>query len=280
MKKLLSGVLVVVLILTFCSTLIFASENPSEQALEQLGIELKKEFSNEQEKSTITQFIESYKNDNAFSEHYRNSPEDALLMVKNVIESVIHSEKEADTYWFSGNVAGVDNVPVLKQATNYYCGVASALQVIVSKGASSRIPGNDYNEKQVNLDRDYFHIPHNGSAMVYQVRNCINNYTSTQYAYIRGDTISITQFKAMIHGSLRNNNPPILHAIPKYLPYYPNTATTGHYITVVGINYDNDTITLNDCNYQPPYNGLFTVSITDAYNAIAATSERYLIHGF
>ena len=280
-KRFVPFVLLLMMVCVSLSGVAYANTAEIPQTVEEALDTLEKEVCTQvghKEEVLVSRIIEAYKYDTeCFHKDYANNPDAAISMVRKVIDDMLACESQVQPYYFTGNYAWVDGVPTLTQAKYYYCGIASTLQVLVSKNVS--ISGSTYAAKQDWLDRNFFHLASGNGAMVYQVRNAINQFANAGYAYAPASSMSLTQFKATIRASLAANKPPILHAIPAYLSYYPSSSTTGHYITVTAINYDTNTITLNDCNYQLQYNGVFTVPIEEAYNAVHTVSGRYIIYG-
>lgn len=231
----------------------------------------------------VNKYISIYQDDDQFSKHYAKAPDSAISMVKSVIDSKL--DGFAMTYGSDGEgIYRVYGVPILKQNKNNWCGAASTLQVITSYGNDRDIPGSTSNDKQSYLANSELNIG-NGSAIVYQIRDTINKYIEPfegmvyhHYSYVNYTNLSYDDFVEDVWKSLYFNGPLILHAIPKYLSYYPSTATTGHYITVTGIDIKAGTITVNDCHYDNRYNGVHTIPIREAYNSIHSQRDRYLIY--
>lgn len=184
------------------------------------------------------------------------------------------------------------NVPEVKQSYNNTCGIASALQVIYSFDLEGRVSGSTFKEKETNIARNlnvtptpYNKTPKPG-AMVYQVVNTINNYSSSNivspYGYINCNTLSYDDFIMNIKYSFSLESPVIIHCVPRYLTsYYPsNDKSEGHYIVVESIDTKNGTLILNDCHYNSKYNGIRKVTIREAYKSLTTkNTPRYIIGG-
>lgn len=256
-----------------------SNESPAEQALTTLEESYANDITDLAKLETVKEFINIYKNDPLFSEDFLQSPEDALDMVKDVINGALVSLYRIQPAWTDGQIYSADGVPTHSQIQNNSCGAASALQVIVFRGGGSSIAGSTMNTKEATLISET-NLNLNGSIYVYEVRNLINEYTiPNDYVYIECTNMSNSTFRTLVLNSLAQDRAIILHAIPKYLTsYYPSTATTGHYI--VGTTYFAalDQFSLNDCHYNPSYNGIHTVAMTEAYNSIHSQSGRYLIY--
>lgn len=283
MKKLLSVIL-------SCSMLLMAM--PIVNAQENMPLDvLYYQYQNmnlsESDMEIVINNINGYKDDKMFLEHYQKDPAGAVENVRRAIERDFQiNNNTMSTYATYLEASGV---PMLKQATTYWCGSASALQTIYGNGFGSSVPMQDYANLTTKLDKQQAYIAikdtnneKNGEMIVYEVSNVINKYVDYPYMYRNTKTItSISQFRNYIKGNIEYNHPLILHAKTEELPYY-NGKSSGHYITIIGINLATDMVILNDCHYNDTYNGIHAVPIEDVLNSISYEEneepERYLIY--
>ena len=85
------------------------------------------------------------------------------------------------------------------------------------------------------------------------------------------------EFKAKVETSLYYNIAPILHAHTDHLLYYQGQRFN-HYIAVSEVDNTTGNVRLSDCNWRNEYFGVHVESIGNAYQSIAAESDRYLIY--
>lgn len=226
--------------------------------------------------------ISCYKGDPMFEEHYKNDPEDAMGMVVRVIDSAVAANAANQPQWTDGTIYSADGVPTYKQSQTNSCGAASALQVIVQQGGGDNIAGSTYTAKEQTLINQTG-INTNGSVLVYEVRNLINNHIEGKnYAYIPCANLSATNFRVLVLDSLTEDCPIVLHANTKYIGYY-NSNAWGHYIVGTTFFAATEEFVVNDCNYMDQYTGIRTTTMTEIYNSVhnlnSDGSSRYLIYG-
>lgn len=227
-----------------------------------------------EEKAAISEIVSIYRNDPMFNLDYSDNQIEAENMVRIILSNLFQMQPK----WGSSGNCGASGTPIMSQVQTNSCGAASAVQVITGKGYSYNIPGLNYSDKERTL------IPQTsinsvGYAYVYEVRNLINKYIgSGQYGYIECTNLTKTQFINYVESSFLKDGAVILHAIPKYLDYYPSDKTTGHYVTGIYIASGSDKFQTNDCHYDSAFNGIHGVSLTNAYNSVHAVAGRYLIY--
>ena len=234
------------------------------------------------EQDKVDEFIYAYLNDNEFENHYLEKPQEAIKMVRDVIDWYLVLMNTPEPMWDHGNSWGADGVPVLKQPDySSWCGWASAVQVITSLGGN--VSGRSYVDKMATLARTYVgSADQNTSPYLYQIINGINGAVpqSQSYKYLDGSALSQDTLMTILKGNLQSGRPCILHTIPSYLTsYYPATATTGHYITVEQMRLTNGQyyLQLNDCHWRTEYNGRHTVTLEEAFNAIHIPSGMHIV---
>lgn len=229
----------------------------------------------------VDELVNCYKDDAMFSEHYSHDPEGAIDMVSGVVNSML-SMGNKPTVPQRASVYVASGVPSHKQIQAYSCGAASALQVIVQQGGAGNVSGSTYNAKEQTLiNQTGLGAGTQTTVIVWEVAMLINNYTSAHsYAYIKCTSMSQSTFNNMVRDSLIKNCPVILHAIKKYMGYYPATDNGGHYIVGYAWIPASGTFTVNDCHYSNSYTGVHTVQMVAAYNSVHAVADRYLIYGY
>ncbi|WMJ23719.1 C39 family peptidase [Paludicola sp. MB14-C6] len=270
--------LMLVVTMLFGTSSVWAKGNNNITTLEGLREYLVQLYPSQENVDIIDKYVNIFSNDSMFLKEYSESPNTALENVKSVIMDELSPQIMPS--WYEGGIYGT-NTPLIQQSTSYYCGVASALQVISSYGEEGGIAGSSYDDKQVNLAKDMGGVGTNG-AIVYQVRNAINLYVGYRETYKDLDctNIEIDSLELKIIQSLRVDAPVILHSIPKYLTsYYPSSADTGHYIVVKAYNPNTHMVLLSDCNYNNQYYGEFLVPLQQVYNSVHSERGRHIIYG-
>lgn len=181
-----------------------------------------------------------------------------------------------DSYFVFTRI-GLD-VPIITQETNDYCGPASTLQIIKYFGTESAIAG--YSSVTGSYQAMLYPNLLDGSEVyVYKIRNELNksNYSSPcNYAYYN-NLSNVDTMVAYIKSSIDRGCPVILHSKTQHLSYYSNV-NYWHFICLVGYDTYNNVFIVRDCNNQKNgiYNGEFTVSYQDVYNATINVG-RYII---
>lgn len=227
-----------------------------------------------------------HQNDNEFKVALEQDPVNTMRVIDNLVANRLYREIVLEslddvTLYSSNGVSAWVVADLVMQKNNYFCGPASALMAI--DGMGKYVSGNTAYEKQETLARSFAHYPTSGEgSYVYDVRNCLNRYLkpgSAYYSYhdVPGNSITESQFTKACYESLDAGMAPLLHARTQYLPYYYGHST-GHYITVTGIDKNSGMVRLNDPNRNSSYHGVHRVTISAAHQSIKP-SRRYLISG-
>lgn len=181
-----------------------------------------------------------------------------------------------DNPYFAFTRVGLD-VPIITQENDHYCGPASALQIIKYFGTESAIAGTSgtYQDK---LASNMGHSVEDG-VTVYSIREELrkSSYGSPcNYAYYN-NLSNVDTMVAYIKSSIDRGCSVILRVRTQYLSYY-NNVNYSHYICLVGYDSYHNVFVVRDCNNQKNgiYNGEFTVSYQDVYNATINVG-RYII---
>lgn len=232
--------------------------------------------------SIAVSLINCYRDDPVFKAHFQADPADAIAMVVQVIQSSMTKDSAVQPLWTDGTVYSADGVPTYKQSQSNSCGAASALQVIIQQGGGNNVSGSTNTAKEKTLIGKT-ELNKNGSVLVIEVRDLINNHTNrNKYAYIPCLNLNETDFRRLVLNSLAKDCPIILHANTKYLGYY-NSVSLGHYIVGTTFYPATDQFVVNDCNYDSAYTGIRITSMSEVWSSVhnpnANGSSRYLIYG-
>lgn len=96
--------LLLILSMLFGGISVFANEIiPKDNKLKELQLELLQNCSNQEEIETVNKYIEIYKNDPMFSKHYEETPNEAISMVKNMINYRVSQLSVVSTRGNSGD---------------------------------------------------------------------------------------------------------------------------------------------------------------------------------
>lgn len=265
-KKLTSVFLIICLSVAFCGN-IFATEKIDTQtkALQELRDYYSKTLS-ESEYAIAERFLEAYENDEVFLNHLQKDKDDAINMVRSVIDNIAISKVEPKYAIYQGVRAPV---PSIRQPWNNSCGPTSTLQVLKSFGFSYT---HDKIAASMGVTQNGSFTPSADAIME------ILNRDNLGYKYVPASALTKDEFRKIVITSLAVDGPIILQTQPKYLPYYPSTSTTGHYIVAQEFNMATNTFELNDCHYDDRYFGLHYVSLQEAYDSVHNYSRGHVIY--
>lgn len=170
-----------------------------------------------------------------------------------------------------------DYVKNIKQTKNYNCGTTTVLQTLYGLDSADKVAGSTDQEKIATLDVKY-NVDQQTFTYVYQVVDALNTYYSTSdYVYTAGSSLSEAEFENTIANSLMCGRPVILHAKTECLAYYEEHES-GHYLSLDYVNRTTDMVRIVDCNNNDKYFGIRMVPLEEAYKSVHDTSGRYLIH--
>ena len=264
MKGKLMNVISFVLVVCFCTELVYAESYTDEISYEEVYTMYKDD----------PQFL-SMKADygDEYAEEFLNDVLERLNQ-KNVSRGG------------GGNVC-YEYVKNIQQTETYNCGMTTVLQTLYGLDSADSVPGDSDAEKIEYLDEQY-NVDEQGSTYVYQVRNALNKYNewNSTYIYLKANNIASPQhLLGYIADSLTYCKPVILHANTKGLKYYDGKES-GHYISVDYIDRTTQKARVVDCNYDDEYYGIHNdVSIEELYECIVPKDEdgdvkeyRYLIY--
>ena len=201
------------------------------------------------------------------------------LLYSSANNSVFVTNTNTNQSWYITRI-GID-VPCIKQITDYYCGVASTLQVIYGINSSkANTLGNNLCEQLYTLaGEDHMNVSAGSSASYTAIKNALKNILNTDYSDQYFKTTSV--ISSRIIGSINKGYPLIAKVESRKLSYYPdsyaynpNNQTYGkHYICIMGYDIKTDKVIINDCNYNDNYFGIRAITFNDLYNA-----ETVLFH--
>ncbi|MBQ7171200.1 MAG: hypothetical protein IJR89_02865 [Clostridia bacterium] len=173
------------------------------------------------------------------------------------------------------------DVPTVTQATDYYCGPASVLQINqYSETDSIIVPGDTPSAQQGYLANQAGTTPDDGTSVggVLSILNAWNSVGSYGWKSGADYNWSITLFKDIVYDDLVVGKPDILKGPTNYLSYYYN-ATYYHYICIIGIsaNSGRSRMVLNDCINNANYNGIHIVETAEAYQVLTDMNQNGLL---
>ncbi len=161
------------------------------------------------------------------------------------------------------NQLGVD-VPVIKQTTNFWCGYATILQLLLSKGVC--VSGDSIHEqtKRIIIDTNN---ELNSSAWQLDFHNYINGLTYDNNSFnmscmIRPESGFSDQdkqnLKSRIISSLEKGYPAACMVSSAGPPYTEGTGSA-HYVCIIGYDANSDRVIISNCHYNNDLNGVFAI---------------------
>lgn len=164
----------------FSSIQVFATEgsNEAENALEALRQETLAAYSSTAEQEAINECIDTFKNDDMFYQNYEYDSQDAIENVRLVLQDFISDV--CVPYWYWEGIYGAEP-SLIQQKEYYYCGPASALQIIAGFGLSGGVAGSDLDTKQDTLAQKM--STNKDGTVVYRLRQSLNSYVKSCATY-------------------------------------------------------------------------------------------------
>lgn len=264
MKKTIMIMILICLLLV--PTLILAYDGSYDQLREQIEREIREEYENDE---MFQKEVEEYGAE--YGEEYIQKIVDREYKKRTQIQPFYIPDAKIVLY-----------MRVIDQVLDYYCGPASVLQNFTTIGLYDKVSGTTDRAKLDTLAAEMGTAKGIGTY-VYKVKDTLNNYISkyissneANYVYDEYSQETLIEFCDDVYHSLYNGYPPILHARTEYLSYYDGKAS-GHYISVYGIDLENDKAYLADPHYSSAYRGKHIVPVEEAYKSIHDTAGRYLI---
>lgn len=203
-----------------------------------------------------------YQDDPVFEKHFNSNWEDAIGMVKHVIDGQYLYRTGADIPSPQFTVGGVR---LIQQTQKNNCSAACTLMALSNWGQDASVPGSTDAEKQNTIFYNYYGgiAPSTDAIAV-----VLNSYLTSAYPYdyLSVDGLSVSQFKAYVDTSFNRAGAVIMQTNPSELSYYPSTATNGHYIVMEGLV--GDTAYLCDPHYDNAYFGRHTEPVANCLEAI------------
>lgn len=202
--------------------------------------------------------------------------------MERIVDDVLtRDSSSASVLTVSGSTAYY-TVPIIKQATDQYCGFASMHQILKSLSLESNISGSTDYAKQTTLKNRQNAIitSQGGSAsttgVVSYMAVVMNEYLTNKLYYwynVSDSSVDYYDFKQYTYNSLANNRPTIIQTNTNNLSYY-NGTNYSHYIVIDYIDMSTSQMETADCCWTDAYRGYFMVPAQEAYNA---AKNRYLI---
>lgn len=210
------------------------------------------------------------------SEKWYIYKEDANYYIVNVAGNTIYylshngnnvslSTTKTSANWFI-SFFGIDT-PYIRQVRNYYCSVATTLQVLIAINA----PNYGYNinlcEAMENMETNTNIIIGNNGYIAYTDDKLNAVVDGVKYEHIEDDDIDDEDEMAYyLTTSLQNGSPMIASVNNTDLPY--NAYSGGHFICIMGYDAITEKVLINDCTYIESAVGLHVISLTQLYNAL------------
>lgn len=203
-----------------------------------------------------------YQNDPLFEKHFNSDWEDAIGMVKRVIDGQYLYRTGAALPSPRFTVGGVR---LIQQSQDNNCSAASTLMALSNWGADAAVAGSTDAEKQNTLFYRHFGgIAPSTDAIAATLESYLT--TAYDYTYLRVDGLSVSQFKSYVDTSFNRAGAVIMQTNPSYLSYYPSNVQDGHYIVMEGLI--GDTAYLCDPHYSSLYFGRHTEPVANCLEAI------------
>lgn len=214
-----------------------------------------------------------YQGDPVFERHFNSNWEDAIGMVKHVIDGQYLYRTGAD---IPSPLYTVDGVRLIQQTRNNNCSAACTLMALSNWGKDASVPGSTDAEK---LDTIFYNYYGGIAPSTDAITPVLNSYLTTAYAYdyLCVDGLSVSQFKSYVNTSFNRAGAVLMQTNPSKLSYYPSTATGGHYIVMEGLV--GDTAYLCDPHYDNTYFGRHTEPVANCLEAILNNTYGHYMVG-
>lgn len=214
-----------------------------------------------------------YQGDQLFEKHFNSDWEDAIGMVKRVIDGQYLYRTGVD---YPSPLFTVGGVRLIQQTQDNNCSAASTLMALSNWGADAAVAGSTDAEKQYTLFYNHFGgIAPSTDAIAATLESYLT--TAFDYAYLPVDDLSVSQFKTYVDTSFNRAGAVIMQTNPSYLSYYPSTEQTGHYIVMEGLI--GDTAYLCDPHYSSSYFGRHTEPVANCLEAIKHNKNGHYMVG-
>ena len=170
---------------------------------------------------------------------------------------------------------GLD-APLIKQTTDYYCGVASTLQVLMGSQANGYTGNFDLRER-MDLLRSTTTIIRNNMGYISGIKDALNSIIGAgkfeilepRYWTATNQTEILGSINETIAKSLQNGSPAITNVTSGLLHYYPSSGaylSNGHFICIIGYDENTGLLLLSDCIYESHF-GLHLIYDADLFEA-------------
>lgn len=171
----------------------------------------------------------------------------------------------------------------IKQKKTYYCGPAATLQVIKVSNKSGDVAGNTDDEKQDTLaSSTYLNTEAQKATAIGKVADTLNELVPRTRSWVTAkisaeSTSNKSTMQYYVCSNLSYGYGVIYLVIPKKLSYYPDSATSGHYISGSGIYYGNTQnpndyaniqLRINDPHYDDAYYGYRNEAFNNVVDAM------------
>lgn len=261
--------------LTFSNSMVCSSFAEGEVVSENLsGFQsLRTEFADEypDDVELIDEVINVAMCDPTFIETYEYDKELAVEILKNTLIDSINQRYRISTYADNGNGVyySMMDVPVVKQATTWYCCPASVIAAFIGNAVFSDTERNKSKAMQDSIASELGVTEENGAPIPAKVASVLNKrvsgtpYGVGYFTYLSYDSAIDYAKKALL-----NNYVPLVRvADTSAFSYYRGERFT-HYVAISKIDYNNKKITIVDPHYDSRFGGERTVTFNEFYNAM------------
>ncbi len=177
--------------------------------------------------------------------------------------------KDSNVEW-KMTLFGVD-APAIKQTTDYYCGIASMLQVLMYKNYDNM--ASDYNHT-INITEMLDTINNNNGDPLANTNGFLDNNNIVtvlnsrlnQNVYYKETSTDYQTISNLLISSL-NTDYPVIASIYDTLAYYPGGYEYGkHFVCIIGYDPITDRVLISDCIFEGCF-GLHIVTLQDLISA-------------
>ena len=190
-----------------------------------------------------------------------------------IVEDSLRDALESPIATYSSRAANY-KLPsyTIDQYYSTHCGPASALQALVSNGKISE-PSDPTNAvftagKEMKTDGT--------GTFVYRITNYMNKYQgSDPYTYKSKAFTRFSYDRALdfVIYSLSKGRAPVMKVYDTRLMSYYNGNEYSHYVTIIGVNTSEGTITVVDPHFKKDYRGEHSIPISEFYDIIRGDSS-------
>lgn len=224
----------------------------------------------------IDAVIELVTNDPNFVVIYDNNRDEGLDLLRGNIKASIREQSGIDAYAYSnGEYYSVFGVPVVTQATDWYCCPASFISALIGGMAFTDTDANKGKAMQDTIANELGVTEEKGAPAVSTVKDCLNkHFGGNIYGYHMFTKYCYEQSIKYMADALEKEYIPLVRVTDTSAFKYYNGNSFSHYVAVSSINYLNKTLVIMDPHNKSPYNGNHTITFDEFYNAMKLVKGR------